>query len=169
MKRRLYFLFPDSEHARSVVNELEAHGIRREFVHAIAGRGGELNGLPTASANQQQDLGSRIENFLWDGNLTVFSAALTAIFIMVLMQLASYWLLLPIGIMLLSFVIGLNFVTRIPNVHLAEFQDALRHREILLMVDVPTARVTDVETLVQRRHPEAVVGGVGWNLGALQL
>jgi hypothetical protein len=64
MKRRLYFLFPDSGHARTVVNELEAQGIQRKFIHAIAGQGGDLGGLPAASRLQQQDLGSRLERFL---------------------------------------------------------------------------------------------------------
>lgn len=169
MKRRLYFLFPDSGHAVTMVNELEAYGIPRKFIHAIAGRGSELNGLPAASHRQRQDLGSRIENILWDSNLTIFFTALLAMLFIVMLQLAWYWLMLPIGFMLLTFFTGLKFVTHIPNVHLAEFQDAMQHREILLMVDVPVAQVAEVEELVHRHHPEAVVGGVGWNVDALQL
>ena len=169
MKRRLYFLFPDSGHAVTVVNELEAYGIARTCIHAIAGRGGDLSGLPAASNRQQQDLGARIENFLWDSNLAIFFVALFAMLLIVMLQLAWYWLLLPVGFMLLTFFTGLKFVTRIPNVHLAEFKDAMRHREILLMVDVAARQVADVEALVHRHHPEAVVGGVGWHVDALQL
>lgn len=169
MKRRLYFLFPDSGHARTVVNELEAQGIQRKFIHAIAGRGGDLSGLPAASRSQQQDLASRLENLLWGGNLTLFFAALFAMIVIVLLQVEWYWLLLPVGFMLTSFFMGLKFVTRIPNVHLAEFQDAMQHQEILLMIDVAAGQVADVEKLVHRHHPEAVVGGVGWNVNALQL
>jgi len=168
MKRRLYFLFPDSGHAVTVVNELEAYGIPRKFIHAIAGRGGDLSGLPVASHRRQQDLGSPVEKFLWDSNLAIFFAALLAMLVGVIHQVAWYGLLLPIGFMLLSFIMGLKFVTHIPNVHLAEFQDAMQHREILLMIDVPAAQVANVEELVHRHHPEAVVGGVGWNLDALQ-
>ena len=169
MKRRLYFLFPDSGHAGTVVNELRIQGIERKFIHAVAGRGGNLNGLPAASHSQQQDLGSRVENFLWGGNLALFFAALFVTIVIMLLQVEWYWLLLPIGLMLVCFVMGLKFVTHIPNVHLAEFQDAMQHREILLMIDVPARRVAEVEELVHRYHPEAVVGGVGWNVDALQL
>ena len=65
VKRRLYFLLPDAEHARMVVNELEARGIGRKFMHAIAGRGGDVSGLPVASRMQRNDLGARIEHYLW--------------------------------------------------------------------------------------------------------
>jgi hypothetical protein len=169
MKRRLYFLFPDSGHARTVVNELEAQGIQRKFIHAIAGQGGDLSGLPAASRLQQQDLGSRLERFLWGSNLIVFFAALFVMVVMVLLHIGWYWLLLPVGLMLASFLMGLEFVTHIPNVHLAEFRDAMQHREILLMIDVSAGQVAKVEELVHRHHPEAVTGGVGWNVEALQL
>ena len=169
MKRRLYFLFPDSAHAGTVVNELEAQGIQRKFIHAVAGQGGDLSGLPAASYRQQHDIGSRVESLLWGSNLALFFAALFVMIAIVLLQVEWYWLLLPVGLMLMSFLMGLKFVTDIPNVHLAEFQDAMRHREILLMIDVATAKVAKVEDLVHRHHPEAVVGGVGWNVDALRL
>ena len=90
MKRRLYFLFPDSAHALTVVNELEAYGIPRKFIHAIAGRGGDLSGLPAASTRQQQDLGSTVESFLWDSNLAIFFAALFVMLVIVLLQVEWY-------------------------------------------------------------------------------
>jgi hypothetical protein len=169
MKRRLYFLLPDAEHARVVVNELEARGIERNFIHAIAGRGGNANGLPGASRMQRNDLGARIEHYLWGGNLALFFLALIALVVFALLPLSWWWLLLPAGIMLVSFLTGLEFVMYTPNVHLAEFQSAMRHREILLMIDVPAGQVADVEETVHRRHPEAITGGVGWSVNALQV
>jgi hypothetical protein len=169
MKRRLYFLLPDAEHARVVVNELEARGIGRNFMHAIAGRGGDVNGLPVASRMQRKDLGARIEHYLWGGNLALFFLALIALVVFALLPLSWWWLLLPAGIMLVSFLTGLEFVMHTPNVHLAEFQSAMRHREILLMIDVPAGQVAEVEEMVHRHHPEAITGGVGWNVNALQI
>jgi hypothetical protein len=169
MKRRLYFLLPDTEHARAVVNELEARGIERKSMHAIAGRGGDVSDLPVASRMQRDDLGARIEQYLWGGNLALFFMALIALVVLALLPLVWWWLLLPVGIMLVSFLTGLEFVMHTPNVHLAEFQSAMRHREILLMIDVPARQVADVEELVHRRHPEAIAGGVGWSVDALQV
>jgi hypothetical protein len=169
MKRRLYFLLPDPEHARVVVSELEARGIMRNFMHAIAGRGGDMKGLPVASRMQRNDLGARIEHYLWGGNLALFFLSLIALVVLALLPLPWWWLLLPAGIMLVSFLTGLEFVIHTPNVHLAEFQSAMRHREILLMIDVPAGRVAEVEETVHRRHPEAIAGGVGWSVDALQV
>jgi hypothetical protein len=169
MKRRLYFLLPDTEHARVVVSELEARGIERTFMHAIAGRGGDVSGLPVASQMQRNDLGARVERYLWDGNLALFFMALIALVVLALLPLPWWWLLLPAGIMLVSFLTGLEFVMHTPNVHLDEFRSAMRHREILLMIDVPAGQVAEVEEMVHRRHPEAIAGGVGWSVEALQV
>ena len=54
-----------------------------------------------------------------------------------------------------------------PTTHLDEFHEALRHSELLLMVDVSRDGVEDVEELMRRRHPEAVNGGSGWTPDAL--
>jgi hypothetical protein len=169
MKRRLYFLVPDTGHARAVVNDLEAWGIEPKFMHAIAGHGGDVSGLPVASQMQRDDLGARIERFLWGGNLVLFFMALIALVALALLPLSWWWLLLPAGIMLVSFLTGLEFIIHTPNVHLAEFQSAMRHREILLMIDVPTRRVAEVETLIHQHHPGAIAGGVGWSVDALQV
>ena len=167
MKRRLYFLLPDAGHAESVLTELQAAGIERKFMHAIAGRDADLEDLPVATQQQRTDVAARIERYLWGGNLGVFFLAMLALLVLVVLQVNGYWLLLPAGIMLVAFIAGLEFVTHVPNVHLEEFRDALRHREILLMIDVPVTRVARVEELVHRHHPGAVAGGVGWSVTAL--
>ena len=167
MKRRLYFLLPDNAHAAALVRDLEERGVKRTRMHAIAGRGGDISGLPAASTMQLKDAGARIERFLWSGNLALFFLALIALAALALLSLPPGWLLLPAAIMLACFVSGLEFVMRTPNVHLDEFRSALRHREILLMIDVPVGQVAEVESLVHRRHPEAIAGGVGWGIETL--
>lgn len=44
---------------------------------------------------------------------------------------------------------------------------ALSHDNALLMVDVPKARVAEIEALLGRRHPEAMAGGASWTIEAL--
>jgi hypothetical protein len=144
MKRRLYFLFPDVEKARRVVEDLTRAGIDQMHMHALAKEGVALPGLPGATSLQRADWGRRIERMLWGGNLTVFA-------------------------MLATFAAGATFAPKVPNVHLEEFRDALAHGEVLLMVDVPRARVAEVEEQVHRHHPEATVGGVGWAADALRV
>ena len=162
MNQRLYFLLPDREHAFSVITELRERGVASRQIHALAGKGLSAEGLPDSSPHQRADLAGRIEYWGWHLNLTLFFAAALVLVTMVLLQ-AGLWLLLPLGIMIASFVLGARF-TSVPNVHLDAFRDALRHGEILLMVDTPQDRVNEVEHGVQRHHPEAVAAGSSWNM-----
>jgi hypothetical protein len=168
MKRRLYFLLPDPSHASAVVQELEEDGIERRHIHAIAGEGGDNGDLPQATLQQRTDMAARVEKILWRANLAAFSMALLLLIVMLLLQSGWLWLLLPVGVMLVSFLAGLGFTSRVPNVHLDEFRGAMRHAEVLLMVDVPVKQVARVEEMVHR-HPEATVGGVGWNIAHLSM
>ena len=167
MKRRLYFLIPDVEHTRAVIHELQTTGVPVNQMHVLPGTGIDLQDLPRATGRQQRDFGKRLETLLWDGNLAVFFIALAALLLMAWLQPTWYWLMLPVAVMLVTFLLGEEFTRRIPNVHISEFQDALHHEEILLMVDVPADQVAAVEDRVHRHHPEAVAGGVGWHVDAL--
>jgi hypothetical protein len=110
-----------------------------------------LQGLSGSSPHQRADLAGRIEYWGWHLSLALFFVAAVVLITMILLQ-AGLWLLLPLGIMIAS------------NVHLDAFRDALRHGEILLMVDTPQDRVNEVEHGVQRHHPEAVAAGSSRNM-----
>lgn len=161
MKRRLYFLLPDTGHTRAVVNDLEAFGINTEAMHVLAKPGVNLGGLPAATGRQRTDSGARLETILWDGNLTIYFIALLALVTMAFMEPGWFWLLLPAAVMLVTFLMGVVFTSQVPNVHLSEFRDAMHHGELLLMVDVPLWRVERVEALVHKHHPEAVATSPG--------
>jgi hypothetical protein len=168
MNRRLYFLIPDRTHALAVVEDLVEHGIDTRYMHAIGDRRTRLDGLPNASPRQRRDSANILEKILWNCNLACFALALVTVLIAPIFIGLSWWLLLPVGIMLTNFLAGVGF-TNLPNTHLGEFRDALAHGEILLMVDVPESRVAEVEDDIHHHHPEATVGGVGWGTQALGL
>jgi hypothetical protein len=169
MNRRLYFLLPDTAHAGAVVTDLAACGIRHAAMHVVAKADVDTTGLPVATSRQRSDRGGRLETLLWDGNLLLFFLALLVMAGQFLAGARGTWLLVPVAIMLATFAAGLVFTARIPSVRLSEFTDALHHGELLLMVDVPVRQVSCVESLVQRHHPEAVAGGVGWHLDILHV
>lgn len=160
MLRRLFFLFPDVEHAQSAVNQLVFLSVSERNIHAIS-HGVELKNLPKATERQQKDTAFRVESFLWSANLLIFVFSLAA-FIVTLVMAEYAWSLVALASMTATFFAGEHFVVHVPDVHLTEFTDALAHGEILLMVDVPIGRVTEIENFVHHRHPEAAVGGVGW-------
>jgi hypothetical protein len=160
MNRRLYFLAPDTQHARRIVDDLETAGVRYDDIHALANDDALARDLPGTTRAQQQDIGLYLERKLWGLNLIAFVIAL-GVLVTLLIEGLTGWAVIPLAVVISTFVVGLLF-TRVPNAHLQEFSEALRHGEILLMVDVSRSRVAEIEELVHHRHPEAVIGGVGW-------
>jgi len=165
MNQRLYFLLPDREHTSKVITELRERGIAGRQIHTLAGKGVSAEGLPDSSLHQRNNLAGRIEFWGWRLNLVLFFLATGVLVTLILLQ-AGLWSLLPLGAMVVTFALGVRF-TRLPNVHLDAFRDALRHGEILLMIDTPQDSVNEVEHSVQRHHPEAVASGSSWNMPAL--
>ena len=166
MLRRLYFLFPDAAHAGDVARELQAAGIGRDHLHAIARDDIDISPLPTATARQRSDRVWLVERIYWNANLALFGLALAG-FIVSLLQGFTAWSMAALLVMAVTFLGGWHFAVNVPHVHLSEVRQALTHGEILLMVDVPRKRVAEVSELVVRRHPEAELGGVGWTIEAV--
>jgi len=165
MLRRLFFLLPDELHASVFVRQLQRFDVPRDRLHAVAGKGRSLEGLPSATARQRRDTVSGIERWLWKANLGLFLFAVLAL-IVALANGAYLWGVSASIVMLGTFLGGWLFLLRVPETHLAEFHNALAHGEIVLMVDVPKKRVGEIEDLA-RRHPEVTLGGVGWTMSAL--
>jgi hypothetical protein len=165
MLRRLFFLFPDTEHTRRAVDQLIHRGVSVRRMHTIA-KGVELGTLPAASTRQKRDTKFRLEKFLWNASLALFLIA-TIGFIASLVSGSVLWAALSLFVMLLTFISGEQFAVKVPDVTLSEFTDAVEHGEVLLMVDVPVYRVAEIEGFVHHHHPEATVGGASWTVGAL--
>jgi hypothetical protein len=168
MLRRLYFVLPDVVSTAATITDLRAAGIDAGHLR-VAVRGPapvRIEGVQIQDSHI--DRGERIEHSLWNINLLLFAAAALAFVGLLLGQGLTPWLLLPAAVMAATFGVGLRF-TRVPNAHLREFADALHHGELVLIVDVPPARVAEIETLVQGRHPDAAVGGVGWSSDLLHV
>ena len=161
MKRRLYFLFSDTGQARTAVADLDGLGVDAGHMHVLARPGTDLSGLPPATERQRRDILKRLEQTLWGGNLVLFGIAFAGLVLAVVFG-SVIGMVLAVAVMITSFVSGALFALRMPTVHLDEFNEALRHGELLLMVDVSRDCVEDVEELMRRRHPEAVTGGSGW-------
>ncbi len=166
MLRRIYFAVPNRMHARSIVNELEAAGIERTQIHAVAKPGVDISDLPAATLPQRQDRVWALENFFWRGDLILFGIATLGL----VLATFNAWVIgaiAAIAVMIATFLVGNHFAASLPHTHLGDLQVPFKHGEILLMVDVDRNRVREVEQLVTRRHPEAEVSGIGWTIHAL--
>lgn len=170
MRRRLYFVLPDSRIAATIVGELRDVGVDGSRM-GIASREPAQVGIYIPGIHIQDattDPGDRIERIVWDINLALFFIALLSLLAILAIQGPTLWLGIPLGIMLTCFIAGVRF-THVPNIHLREFGAALRHGELVLMVSVPRERVAEIEDLVHRHHPDAAVGGVGWSSDLLHI
>ena len=168
MLRRLFFLFPDAEHAQRAVDKLVEREIHTRHIHAIANNGVDLGDLPEATERQKKDIKFRFEWIVWNTNLMLFAVALT-VMIASLVLGSVIWAVGALLVAVLTFIAGEQFAVKVPDVHLTEFTDALSHGEVLLMLDVPVNRVAEIENFVHHRHPEAAVGGVSWTIDALSI
>lgn len=161
MKRRLYFLFQDTAAAQAAVTDLTGIGVDRAHMHALARRDTDVGSLPAATPKQRHGVLQRVEHVLWNGNLLLFLLALVWLVVAVLLDNLIGALLAGV-VLLASLIGGILYTQKLPMVPYDEFRAALAHGEILLLVDVPRDRIEDVETLMHRRHPDAVTGGSGW-------
>lgn len=168
MLRRLYFVLPDTRHATDIVQEIQQSGVSSRHIALASLRPEQARLAGVAVQNASDDPGARLEHVLWNSNLALFFIALLALGAMLAAGVNMAWLGIPLTIMLVTFIAGERF-THVPNTHLQEFAPALRHGEVVLMVDVPPDRVAEIEALIQRHHPDAAVGGVGWSSDLLHV
>ena len=162
---RLYFLLPDENTAQKVVDDLNQTGIDFRNLHAHV-KHVSSDQLPAATRWQKMDLAQSLENVIWHSDLIIFFIALI-VFLAVLVMGSLYWSLAALALMLVTFLTGNWFAEFMPKVHLREFEHALSHGEVLLMVDVPRQKVAEVEDQVRHHHPAAIPGGSSWTIHSL--
>lgn len=157
MRQRLYFLLPDTECAKQIVNDLLLARIEDRNIRVVAKDGTGLEGLHEASILQTTDIAHSAEMGLIVGGVAGVLAGIVA-------------LMNPLpgippnaGIVLIAALLGAAFGawassligTAIPNSRLASFRKDIDEGRILMMVDAPRGRVNEVGDLIRARHPEA--------------
>jgi hypothetical protein len=162
MKRRLYVLLPDLASAIQTANDLLMARIEDRHMHFLGQRGMSLGGLHEASYLQKSDVRQAL--FLGAG-LGALGGMLLGIYLK-MTPIGGYefgvgtFMLATVGGALFggwaASMIGLST----PNNHLKRFETDIAAGRILLMVDVPAARVEEIEALLARRHPEAADRGI---------
>ncbi|WP_061150438.1 hypothetical protein [Caballeronia arvi] len=159
--RRIYFLLPSVASAKSIIDELLLKRIEWRHIHVLARPHTQLEDLPQATLVQRSDLLPALARGTAAGGVTGVLAGLVAMAFppagltiaggaVVCMTLASMgfgaWAATMIGV-------------GIPNTRLRRFENAIEGGELLMMVDVPTGRLEEIEALVKGHHPEADLEG----------
>ncbi|GLR13491.1 hypothetical protein GCM10007907_22810 [Chitinimonas prasina] len=156
MRKRLYFLHPDHDSAKRAMDELLLARIEVKHIHFMARDGTNLTGLHEANLLQSSDILHGAGAGLRWGGMTGLLIGLGMIFAPIEG--------IPHGAAaLVTFLFGAVFGcwvasmvgSSLPNSHIKPFEVDIANGKILLMVDVPIGRVAEIESMLQRMHPEA--------------
>jgi len=159
MKRRLYFLLPDVASATATANDLLLARVEDRHMHFLAKRGTDLGELHEASYLIKTDirrgaaigvtfgllagavLGALIVNYPPEGAQPPPHSLLVA---MIVGAVLGAWM-------------GTLAAAAVPNSRLKAFGDDLALGKVLMIVDVPYAKVDRVREIVAARHPEVLL------------
>ncbi len=161
MRRRLYFVLPSVESARRTEDELLLARIEENHIHFVARDDIELGTLPSASVVQRSDLLHAMIIGLIAGGITGMAAGAVIYFAPTETGLGLGAILVVglVGAMIGTWVSGMIGIS-VPNTQLRLFEPAVEKGQILMMVDVPKARVAEITELIHSTHPEATDGGM---------
>jgi hypothetical protein len=161
--RRLYFLIPGIDSAKTIVDELLLARIEQRHIHIAAADHHALveANLPEANLLQESDFIPAVERGLAIGGATGILAGVAAVALPGVGLALGGGAILGIGLAgagvgaWLSSMIGISA----PSSRLTEFEDAIKEGGLLMMVDVPKARVDEITDLIKKHHPEAEIEG----------
>ena len=164
--RRIYFLVPSVASAKAIVDDLLLARIEERRIHIVAREGTPLEDLPEAGVAQRSDLVPALQKGVAAGGLSgLLAGALAVTFPPAGLVLGGGALL---GLTLFGAGFGAWMASMVgvglPSSRIEKFETAIARGELLMMIDVPRARVEAIEALVKRHHPESELEGIDANI-----
>ena len=162
MRRRLYFLLPQSKSAHVIHTELLLAKIEERHMHVIANPDIDLSGLPEAGLLQRTDVTRGLQLGLVLGALTGMILSYIAIQLQLIVPGLEVWSVtsLTLGGGFIGAFASTMVALNMSNTRLARFQPDIEKGKILFMVDVPFQRIEEITALVRGHHPEADMRGI---------
>lgn len=161
MRRRLYFLLPDVESARGMLNEMLLARIEIGHIKFLGRRGELPPELPEANFLQKTDIVHGAQLGLGVGGVAGILGGLLLVWFPpagVSLQLGAVLVTAFLGALFGAWVSSMA-ASAVPNSKLKPFHHDIEQGKVLMMVDVPMRRVQEISDLIAQRHPEAVSGG----------
>ena len=157
--RRIYFLVPNIDVTKRIVDELLLARIEERHIHIIAKPGTPLEDLPEANLLQKSDFIPAVEQGVAIGGATGILAGLVAIALPATAPVIAGGILLAstfagagIGAWL-GGMVGMSYDSR----RIKEFEEAIEAGHLLVLADVPMDRVDEIEACVKKHLPEVEV------------
>lgn len=166
--RRIYFLVPDISITKCIVDDLLMAKIEDRHIHVIAKRGTPLEELPEANLLQKSDFIPAVQQGLALGGTTGMLAGLVAIILPPASTVIAGGILLATTLVgasvgaWLSGMVGMS----VGNRRIKEFEDAIEAGHFLVLVDVSSDRVDEIEERVKQHLPEVEIEGTEPNMPA---
>lgn len=160
--KRLYFLVPDIAGAQRLVDALLLARIESRHLHVLAKRDTPLQSLPEAGLLQKTDFVPAVQRGIALGGATGIVAGLIAVGLRLAAPSVAGGLLLftaLAGAGVGSWLGGMAGMS-LGNTRLRRFGPAIERGELLVMVDVPRNRVSEIEDLVKERLADVRVEGI---------
>ena len=159
--RRIYFLVPDIAIAKRIVDDLLLARIEERHLHVIAKRGTELEDLPEANMMQKSDFVPAVERGLALGGSAGALAGLVAV------ALPPASTVIAGGILLASTLVGAGvgawagsmIGVSTGNSRIKQFEAAIEAGQLLVLADVPTNRVEEIEAHIKAHLPQVEIEG----------
>jgi hypothetical protein len=161
MRRRLYFVLPDIDSARTMLNEMLLARIEVRHIHFLAKRDALPDDLPEATVLQKTDIVHGAQIGVGIGAVVgAVAGALVVLFppTGVTLKLITV-LVVAIGGAFFGAWASSMVASSVPNSRLKAFERDIEAGKVLMMVDVPIGRAKAICELVSQRHPEALSGG----------
>jgi hypothetical protein len=161
MLRRLYFLLPDVDSAARTADDLLLARVEDRHMRFLAKRGTPLGELHEAGYLDKTDLvhGAGV-GLILGGAVGMIVGALVVAYPPEGMQpqLVSVLIGMLVGGLLGAWMASMA-AAAVPNSRLKQFHAAIDGGKILLMIDVPSRRTSEITEVVVSRHPEALPQG----------
>jgi hypothetical protein len=162
MRRRLYFMLPDINTARRVLDEMLLARIEERHIHFLARRDSLPPDLPEASVLQKTDIVHGAEIGLVIGGGTGVVAGILLVLFPPhggVLQLVTVLITALFGALFGTWVASMA-ATAVPNSMLRRFHADIERGKVLMMIDVPLRRGREISELIVSRHPEIEAGGI---------
>lgn len=161
MRRRLYFVLPDVQSARQMLDEMLLARIEERHIRFLGQRDTLPPDLPQASPLQKSDaIHGALTGIVVGGACGVLAGVLFFLFPPgIELKLVAILVTAIVGAMFgawVSSMIGMS----VPNSRLKRFDADIVSGRLLMMIDVPLRRVAEITARVVARHPE--IEAKGW-------
>lgn len=159
--KRIYFLVPGIDMAKKVVDELLLQRVDINHIHVLAKRGTPMDDLPEASYLQKSDIVPALEQGVLTGGFAGLIAGLVVLAMSGESMLSGGTLLVAClaGTVFGAFVSSL-LGSSVGNRQIQHFSVAINERgAFLMMVDIPKARIAEVQQTIKQHTPEAIYEG----------